>query len=375
MIPSDSVIQNPDQSTKNRELALDRDRCYKVENQTSRDKKRLAKIKSSYAQIPTQSKTSSQDSIRNYLQTIGRIPLLSAEEEIKLSRRVADSIELEQIRQQLAEKLGRQPSYLEWSQETNIILAELHRRLDLSRQAKNKIVRANLRLVVFIAKKYLKRGLSLQDLIQEGNLGLIRAVEKFEPDKGCKFSTYAYWWIRQAILRAISEQSRTIRLPIHIYDKLSLIKKAFRLLSQKLKRHPNEVEIAEYLNMTVKQIRFLLRVAQAPFSLEIPVAREEDSRSLADCIESDILTPEEWIVQQSMSEEVESILNCLTSQERDILRLRYGLDSGKIKTPTEVAQMLNLSRTEINQIKGRAMNKLRRLYRNSDSKDHLFQML
>ena len=357
MIPSDSVIKKPH-------------RNHQVVNPNTEDKKQLAKIRSSDSSIP--SKISSQDSIGNYLQTIGQIPLLSAEEQIRLSRQVADSIQLEQIRRQLTEKLGRQPSYLEWSQEAKMTLAEFHRRLNLSRQAKNKMIRANLRLVVFIAKKYLKRGLSLPDLIQEGNLGLIRAVEKFEPDKGCKFSTYAYWWIRQAILRAISEQSRTIRLPTHIYDKLSLMKKAFRLLSQKLQRHPNEAEIAEHLNMTVKQVRFLLRVTQAPFSLETPLDREEDSRSLADCIESDILTPEEWIFKESIREEVESVLNCLTPQERDILCLRYGLDSGTIKTPAEVAQMFNVSRKEINQIKGRAMNKLRRFYRNSDSSDRLF---
>ncbi|VEP16184.1 RNA polymerase sigma factor SigA [Hyella patelloides LEGE 07179] len=373
MVPSNSVIKNPDQSTDNLEFALDRnDPSQITKKQTTGDKKQLAKIKSGYSQIQTQNNKHSQDPVRNYLQDIGRIPLLSGEEEIKLSRQVADLLELEQIRQQLAEKLGRQPSDREWAQETNMILSEFRHRLYLSRQAKNKMVQANLRLVVFIAKKYLKRGLSLQDLIQEGNLGLIRAVEKFEPEKGCKFSTYAYWWIRQSITRAISEQSRTIRLPIHIYDKLSLIKKTFKLLSQKLQRHPNEVEMAEHLNITVEQLRFLLRVAQEPFSLEIPVAREEDSRLLGESIESELPTPEEWIVKKLIREEVETILSCLNYQERTILRLRYGLNDEKIKTSAEIAQMLNLSREEINQIRGRAMNKLRRLYRNSGSKEYLF---
>ncbi len=361
MIPSNSVIKNPDYSTNNLEFTLDQNDLYQItKKQTTQDQKRLAKIKSSCSQ--TQNDKQSQDSVRTYLQTIGRIPLLSGEEEVELSRQIADLLELEQIYQQLAEKLGREPRDEEWAQAVNMTLPELRRRLHLSRQAKNKMIQANLRLVVFIAKKYLKRGLSLQDLIQEGNLGLIRAVEKFEPEKGCKFSTYAYWWIRQSITRAITDKSRTIRLPIHIYDKLSLIKKAFKLLSQKLQRHPKERELAEYLNMNVKQLRFLLKVAQVPFSMEVPVDRDETSRLLGESIESNLPTPEDWIAQESMREEVENILSCLSPQERDILRLRYGLGNGDIKTSEEVAQLLNLSRKEIHQIRLKAMNKLRRRF-------------
>ncbi|MEM8722073.1 MAG: sigma-70 family RNA polymerase sigma factor [Cyanobacteria bacterium P01_G01_bin.39] len=335
-------------------------------------KKQLVQPKYSCSLAKTRQQTYDQDSVQNYLQAIARVPLLSGEEEIVLSRKIKDLLYLENIRQQLRNKLGRQPSDLEWSQEVNLSLNAFRHRLFLGRQAKNKMVQSNLQLVVFVAKKYLKRGLSFQDLIQEGNFGLIRAVDKFDPEQGCKFSTYAYWWIRQAILRAIAEQSRTIRLPIHIYNKLSRIKKTFRHLSQKLQRQPSETEMAESLNMSVKQFRFVLEAAQMPFSLELPVTRDEDSCSIEDYIVSDLITPEQWIVNQSMHEDVENILSSLDSRERDILRLRYGLDSGMIKTPAEVAQMFNLSREEINQIRRRTIDKLRRRHGNSDSKEYLF---
>lgn len=371
MIPFDSVIKNSHQTSNDNESALNQNNQYEVtQKQTTRAKQPLATIQSSPAQIQHQNSKNTQDSVRNYLQTIGRIPLLSGEEEIQLSRQVTELLQLEQICQQLAEKLGRQPSNREWAQEINLMPPELNRRLHFLRQAKNKMIQANLRLVVFIAKKYLKRGLSLPDLIQEGNLGLIRAVEKFEPEKGCRFSTYAYWWIRQSITRAITDKSRTIRLPIHIHHRLSLIKKAFKLLSQKLQRHPNEAEIAEYLDMTLEQLRFVLKVSQVPFSLEIPVVRQEDSRLLEDCLESDVLAPDEWVVKQLMCEEVETTLSCLSSQEQEVLRLRYGLGNKAIKSPAEVAQMLNLSRKDIDRIRERAMSKLRRLFRNS-SREYL----
>ncbi|MGV2828362.1 sigma-70 family RNA polymerase sigma factor [Myxosarcina sp. GI1(2024)] len=365
MTPIDNTIDNSHQ-------ALDQNNSYQITNkQTTEDKKRLANVESNYSRILTENHQSSQDLVGNYLRTIGRIPLLSGEEEIELSRQVADLLEFERIRQQLIEKLGRQPSDREWAQAMNMMLPEFHRRLHRSRRAKNKMISANLRLVVFIAKKYLRRGLSLEDSIQEGNLGLIRAVEKFDPEKGYKFSTYAYWWIRQSITKATAEQSRTIRLPSHIYDKLASIRKAFKLLSQKLKRQPDEVEMAEYLDITVKKLRFLLRVTQAPFSLENPIDRDEDSRLLGEGIESELPTPEEWIVKELIREEVASILDCLSDRERDVLRLRYGLDGGMIMTPSEVARMLDLSQKEVNRIRAGAMNKLRCLYGDSDSKDYL----
>ncbi|WP_019505584.1 sigma-70 family RNA polymerase sigma factor [Pleurocapsa sp. PCC 7319] len=373
MICANDLPKNTQHGKNEDNFLFVRENQDKIINQQTTDRgKRLVKIKAGYSQAKTQKPNHSQDSVKDYLREIGRTQPLSGAEVIILSRQVSDLHQLEKIRQQLGQKIRRQPSDREWSQAANMSLTAFRRRLLIGRQAKNKMVKSNLKLVVFIAKKYLRCGLSFQDLIQEGNLGLIRATEKFDPDKGCKFSTYAYWWIRQAIMRAIAEQSRTIRLPIHIHDKLSQIKKTFKLLSQKLQRQPSEAEIAESLDMNIKQLRFVLEVFQTPFSLEIPVAREEDSRSLEECIESDILTPEEWMVKELMREEVKSILGCLNSQEQNILRLRYGLDDGKIKTPAEVAQIFNLSREEINQIRARALNKLRRLYGNSDSKEYLF---
>ncbi|HHP7231561.1 MAG TPA: sigma-70 family RNA polymerase sigma factor [Xenococcaceae cyanobacterium] len=345
--------------------------AYSANNLESRTNqhKPLAKINAKSA--PTQTKKSAQDSVQNYLQTIGQIPLLSGEAEIELSRQVSDLLELEAIRQQLTEELGRQPREQEWATQVNLSLKTLRHRLYLGRKARNQMVQANLRLVVFIAKKYLKQGLSLQDLIQEGNLGLIRAVERFDPEKGCKFSTYAYWWIRQSMTKAIAEQSRTIRLPVHIHDKLALIKKTFKLLSQRLQRHPNEIEMAEQLKIGVEQLRFLLRVTQLPLSLEVPVDREDDSRLLGEGIESDLPTPEEWIVKKLMGEEVEHLLSYLSTQERDILRLSYGLDDGKVKTSAEIGQILQLSRSEIQKIRARAMSKLRRLFHSSSAKQFL----
>ena len=373
MMQTDNVSKKHHQFSNKSKFSLDQNDFSKITiSQISGTKKKLVNQESVYSGAKTRKQNYSQDSVQNYLQTIARTPLLSADEEIILSRKIADLLYLERTRQQLGNELGRQPQDLEWSRKVDLPVTTLRHRLLLGRQAKNKMVQANLQLVVFVAKKYLRRGLSFQDLIQEGNFGLIRAVEKFEPEKGCRFSTYAYWWIRQAILRAIADQSRTIRLPIHIHDKLSRIKKTFRLLSQKLQRQPSETEMAESLNMTIEQLRFLLEAAQIPFSLELPVNREEDARSLEDFIESDLLTPEEWIVNQSMYEDVETILNSLESQERDILRLGYGLDNGTIKTSAEIAQMFNLSQEEINQIKRRTMYKLRRLYSNSDSKEYLF---
>jgi RNA polymerase primary sigma factor len=311
-----------------------------------------------------------EDSIRIYLQEIGRIRLLRAEEEIELARKIADLLELERIRERLEEKLERIPSDQEWAAEVNMAFPEFRRRLFLGRRAKDKMVQSNLRLVVSIAKKYMNRGLSFQDLIQEGSLGLIRAAEKFDHEKGYKFSTYATWWIRQAITRAIADQSRTIRLPVHLYETISRIKKTTKLLSQEMGRKPTEEEIATRMEMTIEKLRFIAKSAQLPISLETPIGKEEDSR-LGDFIEADGETPEDQVSKSLLREDLENVLDTLSPRERDVLRLRYGLDDGRMKTLEEIGQIFNVTRERIRQIEAKALRKLRHPNRNSILKEYI----
>jgi RNA polymerase primary sigma factor len=233
-----------------------------------------------------------EDSIRVYLQEIGRIRLLRPDEEIELARKIADLLHLEELAAQFESDNGKLPDTKEWAALVEMPVIRFRRRLMLGRRAKEKMVQSNLRLVVSIAKKYMNRGLSFQDLIQEGSLGLIRAAEKFDHEKGYKFSTYATWWIRQAITRAIADQSRTIRLPVHLYETISRIKKTTKVLSQEFGRKPTEEEIAESMEMTIEKLRFIAKSAQLPISLETPIGKEEDSR-LGDFIEADIENPEQ----------------------------------------------------------------------------------
>jgi RNA polymerase primary sigma factor len=314
-----------------------------------------------------------EDSIRLYLQEIGRIRLLRADEEIELARKIADLLELERIRDRLSERLDRPAQDFErnmelWANEVNQPLPKFRRRLYEGRRAKEKMVQSNLRLVVSIAKKYMNRGLSFQDLIQEGSLGLIRAAEKFDHEKGYKFSTYATWWIRQAITRAIADQSRTIRLPVHLYETISRIKKTTKLLSQEMGRKPTEEEIATRMEMTIEKLRFIAKSAQLPISLETPIGKEEDSR-LGDFIESDGETPEDQVSKNLLREDLESVLGTLSPRERDVLRLRYGLDDGRMKTLEEIGQIFNVTRERIRQIEAKALRKLRHPNRNSVLKE------
>jgi RNA polymerase primary sigma factor len=311
-----------------------------------------------------------EDSIRLYLQEIGRIRLLRADEEIELARKIADLLELERIREGLLQQLDRDPQDKEWATAVNMTLPAFRHRLHLGRRAKDKMVQSNLRLVVSIAKKYMNRGLSFQDLIQEGSLGLIRAAEKFDHEKGYKFSTYATWWIRQAITRAIADQSRTIRLPVHLYETISRIKKTTKLLSQEMGRKPTEEEIATRMEMTIEKLRFIAKSAQLPISLETPIGKEEDSR-LGDFIESDGETPEDQVSKNLLREDLESVLDTLSPRERDVLRLRYGLDDGRMKTLEEIGQIFNVTRERIRQIEAKALRKLRHPNRNSVLKEYI----
>jgi len=358
---------------------------------------------------PARKKPYTEDSIRIYLQEIGRIRLLRAEEEIELARKIADLLKLERIREDfrlytdaewgkqvflferiekiIAEKSEKEPklsdikAYLgktelmaplveEWLAKSKEYLSAFKRRLYHGRRAKEKMVQSNLRLVVSIAKKYMNRGLSFQDLIQEGSLGLIRAAEKFDHEKGYKFSTYATWWIRQAITRAIADQSRTIRLPVHLYETISRIKKTTKILSQEMRRKPTEEEIATKMEMTIEKLRFIAKSAQLPISLETPIGKEEDSR-LGDFIEADGETPEDEVSKNLLREDLENVLDTLSPRERDVLRLRYGLDDGRMKTLEEIGQIFNVTRERIRQIEAKALRKLRHPNRNSILKEYI----
>ena len=311
-----------------------------------------------------------EDSIRVYLQEIGRIRLLRADEEIELARKIADLLEIEELSAQFESENGHLPSKKEWAALVGMPLTKFRRRLMLGRRAKEKMVQSNLRLVVSIAKKYMNRGLSFQDLIQEGSLGLIRAAEKFDHEKGYKFSTYATWWIRQAITRAIADQSRTIRLPVHLYETISRIKKTTKVLSQEFGRKPTEEEIAESMEMTIEKLRFIAKSAQLPISLETPIGKEEDSR-LGDFIEADIENPEQDVAKNLLREDLEGVLATLSPRERDVLRLRYGLDDGRMKTLEEIGQIFDVTRERIRQIEAKALRKLRHPNRNGVLKEYI----
>ncbi|AFY39238.1 RNA polymerase, sigma 70 subunit, RpoD subfamily [[Leptolyngbya] sp. PCC 7376] len=340
-----------------------------VEIKLTTKKTRKAKT-SRRKESATKKKPYTEDSIRIYLQEIGRIRLLRAEEEIELARKIADLLELERMREQLEEHESRVPTDKEWAEAAGMPLKDFRRRLFHGRRAKDKMVQSNLRLVVSIAKKYMNRGLSFQDLIQEGSLGLIRAAEKFDHEKGYKFSTYATWWIRQAITRAIADQSRTIRLPVHLYETISRIKKTTKILSQELGRKPTEEEIATRMEMTIEKLRFIAKSAQLPISLETPIGKEEDSR-LGDFIEADGETPEDQVSKSLLREDLENVLDTLSPRERDVLRLRYGLDDGRMKTLEEIGQIFNVTRERIRQIEAKALRKLRHPNRNSILKEYI----
>ncbi|MBD0388329.1 MAG: RNA polymerase sigma factor RpoD [Nostoc sp. C3-bin3] len=341
-----------------------------LEPQSDEDDAKSGKAAKSRRRTQSKKKHYTEDSIRLYLQEIGRIWLLRADEEIELARKIADLLELERVRERLSEQLDRDPRDSEWAEAVQLPLPAFRYRLHVGRRAKDKMVQSNLRLVVSIAKKYMNRGLSFQDLIQEGSLGLIRAAEKFDHEKGYKFSTYATWWIRQAITRAIADQSRTIRLPVHLYETISRIKKTTKLLSQEMGRKPTEEEIATRMEMTIEKLRFIAKSAQLPISLETPIGKEEDSR-LGDFIESDGETPEDQVSKNLLREDLEKVLDSLSPRERDVLRLRYGLDDGRMKTLEEIGQIFNVTRERIRQIEAKALRKLRHPNRNSVLKEYI----
>ena len=353
------------------------------------------------------------DLVRLYLQEIGRVPLLERDEEVSEAQKVQRHINILEQREQAAKKgnttiaefvkiinthdtlvaqLSHRPSMKRWAKALNIKIPELKEALSRGKaswaqvtgcevnelekiqkdgiRAKEHMIKANLRLVVSVAKKYQNRGLELLDLIQEGTLGLERAVEKFDPTKGYRFSTYAYWWIRQGITRAIATQSRTIRLPVHITEKLNKIKKAQRKISQEKGRTPCIEDLALELDMTAAQIREVLLRVPRSVSLEIKVGKEKDTE-LGDLLETESASPEETLMRESLQRDLQFLLSELTSREREVIQMRFGFGGEKPFSLAEIGRCLELSRERVRQIEAKALQKLRQPRRRNLIRDYL----
>ena len=363
--------------------------------------------------LSSRAKRNTTDLVRLYLQEIGKVDLLGRDEEVSEAQRVQQYVSLLEVRAKAAEdgdellqrcvnlveardrltsQLGHRPSLERWAREGGVALNELkptliegkHQWAKLvglsveelekiqteGKQAKAHMIKANLRLVVSVAKKYQKRGLELLDLIQEGTIGLERAVEKFDPTRGYRFSTYAYWWIRQGITRAIATQSRTIRLPVHITEKLNKIKKAQRKFAQEQGRTPTLEDIASELKMTPDQVREVLLRVPRSVSLDTKVGKEKDTE-LGDLLETDDISPEDLLMRESLQRDLHKLLADLSSRERDVIRLRYGLGDGNPYSLAEIGRALDLSRERVRQIEAKALQKLRQPKRRNQVRDYL----
>lgn len=310
-----------------------------------------------------------EDPVRTYLKEIGKVPLLSADEEIELAQNMEDgAVAIEKINVLKGRLDGASE---EEKAEIKEEIKTLQRDVDKGADAKKRLAEANLRLVVSIAKRYVGRGMLFLDLIQEGNLGLIKAVEKFDYKKGYKFSTYATWWIRQAITRAIADQARTIRIPVHMVETINKLIRVSRQLLQELGREPSPEEIAKEMSMPVERVREILKISQEPVSLETPIGEEEDSH-LGDFIKDDnVPVPADAAAFTLLKEQLEEVLGTLTEREQKVLTLRFGLEDGRARTLEEVGKEFNVTRERIRQIEAKALRKLRHPSRSRKLKDYL----
>lgn len=305
------------------------------------------------------SKATASDPVRMYLKEIGRVPLLTAEEEVYLAKRIETGKEAEKRLKLLRDKLSMEER------------RKLERQKQEGLRAKQKLIESNLRLVVSIAKKYVGRGLLFLDLIQEGNLGLIRAVEKFDYHKGYKFSTYATWWIRQAITRAIADQARTIRVPVHMVETINKLLRTQRQLLQELGREPTPEEVAERMGITPEKVREILKIAQEPVSLETPIGEEEDSE-LGDFIEDKSAeAPLERAASSLLKEDLRKVLEGLSERERKVIEYRFGLSDGNPRTLEEVGKVFGVTRERIRQIESKTLKKLQHPHRSQKLKDYI----
>lgn len=314
------------------------------------------------------------DSMKTYLKDIGTVSLLTGAEEVELAKRIQDLMYLNSVHERLVDEQGKEPSSFDWAIECNITEQDLERRLEEGKRAKNAMIQANLRLVVSIAKRYANKSMSFQDLIQEGCVGLIRGAEKFDFKRGYKFSTYAHWWIRQAVTRSISDQSRTIRLPVHLFEIISRMSKVERQMVLKLGRDPTHEELAESMEMTVEKIKQIKKASLVPISLSQSVnnGSTEDKRTVEDTLIDDYTEhPEGETGKVLLKEDLENVLNTLNPRERDVLRLRYGLDDGRVKTLEEIGNVFSVTRERIRQIEAKALRKLRQPSRNGILREYL----
>lgn len=377
------------------------------------DLEQLEMASSEYKSLSPSTKTRSTDLVRLYLQEIGRVRLLGRDEEVSEAQKVQRYLKLRillseaanqgdellahyltiiEAQERLTSELGHRPSMKRWANTAGIEVFELKSALSQGKrrwaetaklsvqeleqiqsqglQAKEHMIKANLRLVVSVAKKYQNRGLELLDLVQEGTLGLERAVEKFDPTKGYRFSTYAYWWIRQGITRAIATSSRTIRLPVHITEKLNKIKKAQRKIAQEKGRTPTLEDLAVELEMTPAQVREVLLRVPRSVSLETKVGKDKDTE-LGELLETDGVTPEEMLMRESLQRDLQNLLADLTTRERDVILMRFGLADGHPYSLAEIGRALDLSRERVRQIESKALQKLRQPKRRNLIRDYL----